>query len=176
MRTVAWWQSTWALAALGNLLWWAAFAPLSWSLLVWLAPVPWVLLVRQEKLEGRRPYVTIWLTNLAFWLATLYWLTLPHWATSFGWLALSAYLGLYLPLFVGLCRVAVHRLSVPPVVAAPIIWVGLELARAHLLSGFTMVSLGTTQYRWPMVLQISDTFGGYGVSFVIMLVAAAGAV
>jgi apolipoprotein N-acyltransferase len=142
-------------------------------LLAWLAPVPWVLLVRQQKLAGRRPYLTIWLTSVAFWLATLYWLTLPHWATSFGWLALSAYLGLYLPLFIGLCRVAVQRLSVPAVVAAPIVWVGLELARAHLLSGFTMVSLATTLYRWPIVLQISDVFGSYGVSFLIMLVAAA---
>ncbi|MEX2113239.1 MAG: apolipoprotein N-acyltransferase [Pirellulales bacterium] len=170
---VAWWRSNWALAAIGNLLWWASVAPLSWSLLAWLAPVPWVLLIRQTSLSGRRPYLVLWLTNLVFWLATLYWLTLPHWATSFGWLALSAYLGLYLPLFVGLCRVAVHRFSIAPLVAAPIVWTGLELARAHLLSGFTMVSLATTQYRWPMVLQISDLFGSYGVSFLVMLVAAA---
>ncbi len=50
---------------------------------------------------------------------------------------------------------------------------GLGVGAAHLLSGFTMVSLGTAQYRWPVVLQISDIFGSYGVSFLIMLVAAA---
>lgn len=170
---IAWWKTTWALAAIGNVLWWASVAPLSWSWLAWLAPVSWVLLVRQKELAGRRPYLVIWLSSAAFWLATLYWLTLPHWATSIGWLALSAYLGLYLPLCIGLSRVAVHRLSISPLIAMPVIWTGLELARAHLLSGFTMVSLATTQYRWPLVLQISDIFGSYGVSFLVMLVAAA---
>ncbi len=170
---IAWWRTTWALAAIGNVLLWASVAPLSWSLLAWLAPVSWVLLVRQEKLGGRRPYLVIWLTSFVCWLATLYWLTLPHWATSIGWIALSAYLGLYLPLGIGLSRVAVHRLAVSPLVAVPVVWTGLELARAHLLSGFTMVSLATTQYRWPLVLQISDIFGCYGVSFLVMLVATA---
>ena len=90
--------------------------------MAWLAPVPWVLLVRQQKLGGRRPYLKIYVVSLGFWLATFYWLTLPHWATSFGWVAISLYLAVYLPAFVGLCRVAVHRLNISPVLAAP--WSG----------------------------------------------------
>lgn len=167
-----WWQSTWALAIAGNVLLWAALPPLSLSLLAWLAPVPWVMLVRSSSLAGRRPYVRIWLTSFVFWLAALYWLTLPHWATSFGWVALAFYLGLYLPAFIGLTRVAVHPVGVSVLLAAPVVWTGLDLARAHLLSGFTMASLATTQYRWPLVLQIADVFGSYGVSFLIVLVAA----
>ncbi len=165
-------QSTWALATAGNVLLWAALPPLSLSLLAWIAPVPWILLIRQVSLCGRRPYTVIWVTGVAFWLAMLYWLTLPHWATSIGWVALCSYLGLYLPLFVGLTRVAVHRLRLSPVLAAPVVWTGLELARAHLLSGFTMASLSHAQFRWPTVLQVSDLLGSYGVSFLIVLVAA----
>ncbi len=35
-----------------------------------------------------------------------------------------------------------------------------------------MASLATTQYRWPLVLQIADIFGSYGVTFLLVLVAA----
>ncbi|MGD9722961.1 MAG: apolipoprotein N-acyltransferase [Pirellulales bacterium] len=167
-----WWQSTWALAAAGNVLLWAALPPVGFAPLAWIAPVPWILLVRRNTLAGRRPYGVIWFTSFLCWLAVLHWVTLPHWATSIGWVALCFYLGCYLPVFVGLCRVAVHRLHLSPIVAAPVVWTGLEYARAHLLSGFTMATLATTQYRWPLVLQTSDIFGCYGVSFLMMLVAA----
>jgi apolipoprotein N-acyltransferase len=171
-KPATWWQSTLAVALFGQLLLWAAFPPLDWSLLAWLAPVPFVVLVRRATLAGRRPYAALWFSSFLFHLAVLYWVTLPHWATSIGWVALSFYLGLYFPLFIGLSRVAVHRLGISAIVAAPVVWTGLELARAHLLTGFGMAALAHTQYRWPEVLQISDTLGGYGVSFLIIFVAA----
>ena len=80
---------------------------------------------------------------------------------------------MYLPLFVGLSRVAVHRLRIPLWLAAPVVWTGLELARAHVMTGFMMASLAHTQARWPIVIQISNLAGEYGVDFVMMLVAAA---
>lgn len=167
-----WWRSSLALALVGQSLWWAAMPPLALAPLAWLAPVPWVIVIRRRSLSGKRPYAALWLASFVFYLAALYWMTLPHWATSIGWLALSFYLALYFPAFVGLSRVAVHTLRISPIVAAPIVWTGLELARAHLLSGFSMVSLSHTQYRWPEVVQISDTLGGYGVSFLIVFVGA----
>ena len=112
------------------------------------------------------------LAGFCFWMAALHWLRLPHSATSFGWVALSFYFAFYLPVFVGLSRVAVHRLRVPVILAAPVVWTGLELARAHLLTGMTMASLGHTQYRWIELIQLSDLAGAYGVSFVVMFVAA----
>jgi apolipoprotein N-acyltransferase len=56
--------------------------------------------------------------------------------------------------------------------AAPVVWTGLELARAHILTGFLLASLAHTQVNWTMLIQISDVFGEYGVDFVVMLVAA----
>jgi apolipoprotein N-acyltransferase len=146
---------------------------LDWWPLAWIAPAAWVWLARRKALAGRRPYLALYLAGLAFWLAALYWLTLPHWATSFGWLALSGYLACYLPVFVGLSRVAVHRLRVPVILAAPIVWTGLELLRGHLLTGFTMASLGHTQWHWIDLIQVADLAGAYGVSFIVMLAAAA---
>jgi apolipoprotein N-acyltransferase len=162
----------WKLAFLGSIFLWASLPPLDWGALAWIAPVPWVLLVRREKLDGRRPYTMLWLAGFATWMGTLHFLRLPHWATSFGWVAVSFYFAFYLPVFVGLSRVAVHRLRVPVILAAPIVWTGLELARGHLLTGMSMACLGHTQYRWIELIQLSDLAGAYGVSFVVMFVAA----
>jgi apolipoprotein N-acyltransferase len=172
-RFLQWSRSTLGHGLIGAGLLWASFPPLDLWPLAWAAPVPWVLLVRRKELDGRRPYTMLALAGFTFWMATLQWLRLPHWATSFGWIALSLYFAFYLPLFVGLTRVAVHRLRVPVILAAPVVWTGLELARAHVLTGMSMASLGHTQYRWIGLIQMSDLAGAYGVSFVVMFVAAA---
>src|SRR5262245_56494887 len=102
----AWRRSTFAIAACGSILMWAA---LTWSALAWLgwiAPVPWLMLVEARELSGRRPYLALYLAGLVFWLATIHWLRLPHPALYLGWFALSAYLAIYLPVFVGIARVA----------------------------------------------------------------------
>src|SRR5262249_15081841 len=88
-----------------------------------------------------------------------------------AWWALSLYLSLYLPLFVALARVAVWRLHVPLTLAAPVVWVGLELLRGYLMTGFSWYYLAHTQYRWIELIQISDLVVGYGVSFLIALTA-----
>ncbi len=172
---VPWWRSSLAQGLLGHAFWWIALPPLGLAPAAFLAPVAWVLLIRQPVLPGRRPYLALWLSSFVFWLAALYWLTLPHWATGFGLLALSFYLALYFPLFIGLCRVAVHACRVSPLLAAPVVWTGLELVRGHVLGGFSMASLSHTQYRWTDLLQISDWAGAYGVSCLILFVGACAA-
>ncbi|MCI0333784.1 MAG: apolipoprotein N-acyltransferase [Planctomycetes bacterium] len=168
----SWYRSTLPTALIGSLLLWAALPPLSLGWLGWIAPIPWLLLIQKESLPGRRPYGALYLAGFAFWMMSIHWLRLPHPATSLGWIALSGYLAFYLPVFVGLSRVAVHPVGVPLWLAAPIVWTGLELARAHLLTGFLMASLAHTQVRWTQLIQISDVVGEYGVDVVIMLVAA----
>jgi apolipoprotein N-acyltransferase len=165
-------NSPFKLAFLGAALLWASFPPVDFWPLAWIAPVPWVLLIRREKLGGRRPYLVLWLAGFTFWMAVLHWLRLPYWAVGFGWAAMSAYFAFYLPVFICLSRIAVHQLRLPVILAAPIVWTGLELARAHLLTGMTMASLAHTQYRWVELIQISDLAGAYGVSFVVMFIAA----
>ena len=160
------------IALLGSGLLWAALPPLGFAPLAWIAPVGWLWLVRTAKLPGSRPYTALWAAGFLFWFVTLQWLRLPHWATSFGWLALSGYLAFYLPVFVGLSRVAVHRLKLPLVLATPLVWMGLELARGHLLTGFTMASLGHTQYAWLHAIQVADLGGAYLVGGVVLFVAA----
>jgi apolipoprotein N-acyltransferase len=163
---------TLVVALLGSLLMWAALPPFALGWLGWLAPIPWLVLVHQESLPGRHPYRTLWFAAFAFWMAALHWLRLPHPAVYLGWFALSAYLAIYLPIFVALSRVAVHQLKIPLWLAAPVVWTGLELARAHVMTGFMMGSIAHTQADWPLIIQISDLVGEYGVDFVMILVAA----
>ena len=164
--------STWGAAASGSLLLYLALPP--WNLwpLAWFAPLPWLRLIRRPDWDLSHPYRALWLVGFLFWLFAIHWIRLPHWANHFGLLALAAYLACYLPAFIGLSRIAVHTVGIPLLLAAPIVWTGLELARAHLLTGFLMATLAHTQYRWTDLIQISDLAGAYGVSFVMMFVAA----
>jgi apolipoprotein N-acyltransferase len=181
-RQPAWSRSVLPLALAGGVLLWAAL-PNALSIrlgtigtyfgwLGWIAPVPWLILIRLNGLPGHRPYRDLYLAGFAFWLAVLYWLSLPHWAVIPLWFLLAGYLAIYLPLFVSLSRVALHRFVLPLWLAAPIVWTGLELARAHLLTGFLMASLAHTQTHFAPLIQISDLVGEYGVDFMIVLVAA----
>src|SRR3954451_16990040 len=167
-----WRRSSLPIALAGSLLLWAWLPPLAIGWLGWIAPVPWLIFARMDVLPGRRPYRAVYVAGLAFWLASIYWLCLPHPILSIGWFALSAYLAIYVPIFVGLTRVAVHRYSIPLWLVAPVVWTGLELARAHMLTGFLMASLALTQVNWTTLIQISDLVGEYGVDFLVMLVAA----
>lgn len=164
-------QTLW-LGLAGSLILWAAFPPLNLPWLGWIAPVPWLWLAQQPKVAGWRPYVVLWLAGSIHWLLMLNGIRLAHPALYAGWIALSAYLGVYLPVFIGLTRVARHRLKISVMTAAPIVWVGLELLRGHLITGFSMGLLAHTQAEFPYLIQISDLAGGYTLSAVVMLVAA----
>lgn len=116
--------------------------------------------------------MALWFSGFVYWMATLHWLRLPHPATGIGWVALSFYLAFYVPALVVLTRVALHRHRAPLALAAPLIWLGLELMRGRFLTGFTMGSFGHAPYRWLEFIQIADLFGAYGVSAAVLFFAA----
>jgi apolipoprotein N-acyltransferase len=167
-----WYQSTLAVGLLGSLLLWASLPPLDLWPLAWIAPLPWLLLIQQQDLRGRRPIGILYFVSFAFWMGTVHWSRLPHWANYFAWVAMAGYLAVYPLLFFLLSRVAVHRLRLSIVVAAPVVWTGLEVARGYMFGGFTMSSLAHTQYRWVAWIQPADLIGCYGLGGLVMLVAA----
>ncbi|MGE3314173.1 MAG: apolipoprotein N-acyltransferase [Planctomycetaceae bacterium] len=159
----AWWLSF----ASGALLW-AAFTPLNWSPLGWIALVPLILLVRPA-IGAKRLYLANYSAGLVSSLVMLQWMRLGDPAMYFAWFALAIYIAVYIPLFVALTRTAVHRYQIPLTLAVPVVWVGLEFARAYVFTGFSWYYLGHTQYRWIELIQISDLVGAYGVSFVVAM-------
>ena len=152
---------------------WAAFPAIGAAFLGWLAPVPWITLVSSRQLVGRRPYLAIWFAATLGWMAILQGVRLPFWALYFGWFVLSAYVAVYVPLFVALTRVAHHRWKVPVVIAAPIIWCGLESIRGRFPVSFAVALLGHTQVRFSRLIQIADIGGAVTVSALLMVVATA---
>ncbi len=169
----AWHQrSTLLPTLLSSLLCWLAFPPVGWGWLVWIAPIGWLLPIGWQKLPGRRPYRALWLAGFVFWLLTVHWIRLPHPANYLALVVLASYLGCYLPAFVALSRVGVHRLRLPLWLVAPVVWTGLDLVRAHLINGFSMGSLAHTQVDFLPVIQLADLVGEYGVTFLIVMVAA----
>lgn len=156
------------------LLLWASFTPLDFGPLAWVALVPLMQLVRLQR-PTRAMYRMVYLGGLAFWLTSLQWLRLGHPAMYGALIAASVYFAIYFPLFVGLSRVGYWKLKLPLPIVAPVVLVGLELLRGHIMTGFSWYYLGHTQYRWVELIQVSDLVGGYGVSFVIAVVAAGAA-
>ena len=166
------WASPLALSLAGGGLLWASLPPLSWWPLAWVAPVFWLWLARRQ-LGGRYPYAAVWFASAIQWMVVMQGIRLAHWANYLGLVALGAYLGIYIPMFLAVTRRAVHRWRIPLWVAAPVAWTGLELMRGYGPLGFSMALLAHTQISQPMLIQIADLFGAYAVSFVIMLVASA---
>ena len=151
---------------------WASFAPLAWGPLGWICLVPLIQLIRPAQPTARM-YRMSYFGGLVFSLAALQWMRLGDTWMYPAWIALSAYVAVYFPLFVGLSRAAVHRWRMPLVLAVPTVWVGLEFARAHILGGFAWYFLGHTQFEWNRLIQISDVTGAYGVSFLVVMANAA---
>jgi len=143
----------------------------AWTL-AWLAPLPWLAIVQADRLAAAHPWRSLWVGGFCHWLAAIHWLRLPHPATSIGWVALSAYLACYLPLFVAIARRLVHGWRWPLVAAAPLAWMACEHLRGSVLGGFTFGGLGHTQWRWTTLIQLADCLGAVGVGGAVMAVAA----
>ena len=166
-------QRLWLLVLAGAITMFLVQPPPDLWLLAWVAPLPWLWVVQDGGLPGRHPWRAIWAGGLLYWLLAIHWLRLPHPATSIGWVALSAYLAAYLPLFVWTARRLVHRWRWPLVPAAAVAWMACEQLRGWILGGFTFAMLGHTQWRWTTLLQSADALGAVGVGGIVMAVAAA---
>jgi len=154
-----------------SLLLWAAFTPVDFGWLGWIALAPLILLIRTRQ-PTRAMYRIVYASGLAWSLATLQWMRLGDPAMYIAWAALGVYVAMYFPVFVAVSRSAVHRFGVPLTIAAPIVWIGLEYLRSVLMTGFAWYFLGHTQYACTEMVQISDLVGVYGVSFVLVCSAA----
>jgi len=131
--------------------------------LAWIAFVPIFIVASDKKLFSRFLYFYIF--GVIFFFGTLYWLI--H-VTLVGMIALVLYLAIYFGLF-GLF-ISGHQSLVTSLFWLPAVWVLLEYARSHMLTGFCWVILGHSQYLNLPIIQISDLTGAYGVSFLLMIV------
>ena len=168
-----WWATPGILALSSSIALAISLPPLHFSAAIWLAPLGWLTIIRNPSLAGKRPYLKIWAANFAFWLIYLWGIRNAHVALYAGWLALAAYVAIYVPLFIVLTRYLVHRRGLPLLLTAPAIWVLTEIARGHLFSGFAVGLLGHALVEKTWLIQIADLGGAYAVSGMIVVVATA---
>ncbi len=137
---------------------------LAW--LAFFALVPWVL---ATVTCVRTPWAMFgsFLLGLVFWMVNVHWI-IP--VTIAGYLGTCLYLSSYFLLGGWLLRHCYQRRRLPFFIMLPLIWVGLELLRGHVITGFSWLLLGHSQYRWIRLIQIADLVGAYGVSFLVAMV------
>ncbi|MBF0159291.1 MAG: apolipoprotein N-acyltransferase [Magnetococcales bacterium] len=89
-------------------------------------------------------------------------------------LALAAILAIYPALFAALLGWLLPPAESGARLAwlAPTLWVGLEWLRAHLFTGFPWNLIGYAWNDWPVVLQSADLLGVYGLSWLLLWLAA----
>lgn len=159
------------LALAAALLRWMAQPPLAFWPFVFVAVVPLIAITRRPSIS-RRAYWAVWAASFVFWAASLQGLRHAHPVMYASWMVLAAYLSIYPVLFVSLCRRA-NAYGIPAWIICPMIWVGLECLRNYFATGISAAMIGHTLADVPIMIQIADCFGTYGISFVIVAINAA---
>ncbi len=148
---------------------WCAFPPANWGWLAWVALAPLLLLIQSPR-SRLSIYLSAWAGGFLFWLLSIYWVSLTDSEAWLAWVVMALALSAWWPGFLALARFAVLRQKWPLMLAAPLLWVGLEFVRAHILTGFAWYYVGHTQHQSLPVIQIADITGALGVSFLVMVV------
>ncbi|MFA5112476.1 MAG: apolipoprotein N-acyltransferase, partial [Desulfobaccales bacterium] len=141
-----------------------------------LVPLFWAL-------RGQSRRAAFWLgfiSGMAHYVALLYWIVfvthvfghLPLIASIGILLLLAGYLSLY-PAVWGWGMAWSEKKGLSPLWWAPALWVALEFGQTYIISGFPWELLGNGLYRHPLLLQLADVTGVYGLSFLVVLVNAA---
>lgn len=165
--------SRWLAAGASGLLLTAAFPDLDMAWTAWFALVP--LLVVVEGLGWKQGAKLGFLAGMVHYLTLVYWVA--YTMRTYGYLPwpvciailvlLAGVLSLYPALFCAL----VSGLPIRPIGALlfyPALWVTLEFGRSTILTGFPWGLLGHSQYRVLHIIQISDIFGVYGISALLV--------
>jgi apolipoprotein N-acyltransferase len=138
-----------------------------------LVPLLWAL-------RGKSLKAAFWLglvSGLAQNVAMFYWIVyvthvfghLPLLVAMGIMLLLAGYLCLYRALWgLGVAWGEARGLSL--LWWAPALWVALEMGQTYIISGFPWELLGNGLYRHPLLLQLADLTGVYGLSFLVVLV------
>ena len=130
--------------------------------------------------RGKSLKAGFWLglaVGLAHYVALLYWIVfVTH---VFGHLNLILAIGIllllagYVSLYTAAWGLGVtwgDRRGLGLIWWAPVLWVTLEMGQTYIISGFPWELLGNGLFLHPVLLQLADITGVYGLSFLIVLV------
>ncbi len=151
-------------AVLTGILLYLAFPPVDLWWLSFVALVP-LLLILPTAPSLPKAVLYAGISGIVFYVPATVWLAS---VTLAGWLMLAVYLALYFCLFAVLARLCAGGRPRTYPFLLPVIWVGLEIVRATVFTGFPWFTYGFTQYRFPPLLQVASVSGAYGLSFLLV--------
>ncbi len=169
-----------SLAILSGLLLTGSFPNINMDWLAWFALVPLLTALTSssdsDKGNLKESFYLGFVTGLVHYLTLIYWIA--HTMKIYGYLPLyicipvlflfASYLALYSAIFSMLISIPCSS-PVTCFFMLPVLWVSLEYIRSFLFSGFPWELIGYSQFNHLHLIQISDIFGVYGVSFLIAL-------
>jgi apolipoprotein N-acyltransferase len=159
------------LAILSGVMLSASFPPGHLEWIAWIAIIPLLISIEDER--RMNVFRLGMIAGLAHYLTLLYWAVYA--VNTYGDLNVAASIGvlfllcLYLSLYPAAFAVLVNFLKLRRFIALGIaaVWASLEYVRAVFITGFPWCLLGYSQYNHPLLIQISDVTGVYGISFLI---------
>lgn len=162
-------------AFLSSLLLFLSFPKFGTGIFAWIALIPFFYCLRGQSVS--KGAATGFRIGMLFHVGLIYWIAyvvvvygnLPYFAGLVLMLLLAAYLSAYFALFAAGIIYLTEK-EIPLILSAPILWVLLEFIKSNLLVGFPWENLGHSQYLYSHIIQVADLTGGYGISFLIVLV------
>ena len=164
------------LAIASGILLTVSFPKLNMGLFAWISLVPLFFAIKDK-----RPFESFWLgiiCGLTHFGGILYWI--PSTIITYGnlpaiigypvYIVLVFYLSLFVAGFTFFLAILKKRIGLSLVTGAPFLWVSFEYLRSLLFSGFPWEILGYSQFLHPLIIQIADITGVFGISFLIVLV------
>ncbi|MBF0450449.1 MAG: apolipoprotein N-acyltransferase [Candidatus Magnetomorum sp.] len=152
-----------------------SFPSPGWHFLAWFALIPLFFIASQQSSLIRLTFLGI-LSGLVHYFTLLYWIVqslchLVHLPFSYS-LIIFCMLSLYLSLYPAFFLIACNRLcknAINAIIVLPATWVVLEYCRTYFLSGFPWGLIGYTQYQKPLIIQLANITGVYGISYLIVM-------
>jgi len=157
-------------AALSALLLAGAFPPVAFRALAWVALIPWFAVLLRDRGEGHRGPAMLF--GIVHFTAGLWWLAKLHELFPF---AVASILVLYPLLFAVLFRRIAVGFPRAAALLLPPLWVGVDFAREHLLSGFPWLLPGHALVESDRLRQAADLGGVHLLTFLLVLANTAGA-
>jgi apolipoprotein N-acyltransferase len=161
-------------AILTGLMLTCSFPKFNLPYLAWFALIPLLMAIRD--MSVKKSFRLGFLSGFVHFLTLIYWIvntikTYGH-VPLFLCLPILVLLCSYLALYIGGFSAALSGFSrkrAMLMLTIPVLWVCLEYIRTYFMSGFPWGLLGYSQSSQLSVIQISDIFGVFGVSFLILM-------
>lgn len=153
-----------------------AFPGINMSILAWFALVPLLVAVYDANWKD-----SIWLgfiTGIIYTLGIFWWFMALHPFSTWFWVLLGYFaLALYLSSYVLIFAVCVNYVSkywvrsrFGYIFLVGIVWTAMEILKGHVATGLPWADLGQSQWKFPVIIQISSITGMYGVTFLVAII------